>query len=140
VLGAYRGGVEVVNAGRWHRLAVELGASEQWRDLVARFLPDAAARIAAVWDGMIRGDAEVIDRKGRSRRCGDCEVRLVDGALELDIPGGETGGLTPRDLLRTLLPERFVTLVQTRRCAVLYETEEGYVTPLDLVRQRTGKE
>lgn len=103
-----------------------------------RFLPDPALRVAKLWLEMIRGDEAVIDRKGKSRRCGTCSVRLRedDGSLEIAIAGDASGVSTPRDLLRAVFPERLIPLVATKRLEILYKTEDSYKSPLDLVRRR----
>ncbi len=107
-------------------------------ELDARFLPDPAARVAELWSAMIRENGAVVDRKGRSRRCGTCSIRLRENenALELTVDGGGSGALTPRDLLRIVFPERLIPLVATKRLEILYKTEDSYKAPLDMVRRR----
>jgi radical SAM superfamily enzyme YgiQ (UPF0313 family) len=123
----------------WRSLAADLGEPATWLDLADRFLPDAAARVVSIWEKMISENIDVIDRRGKSRPCGGCAVRLGDvaGTLELEIDSGDDGILSPRDLLRTLFPGRLVPLVAMKRLEILYGTEDSYSTPLDLVRQRT---
>ncbi len=123
----------------WYSLAAELGGSAEWRDLADRFLPDPAARVTSIWEKMIQGNTDVIDRRGKPRPCGGCTVSPGDiaGTVELEVDGEDGSILSPRDLLRTVFPERLVPLVVMKRLEILYGTLDSYSTPLDLVRQRT---
>ncbi len=123
----------------WRSLAAGLGGSEEWQDVADRFLPDPAARVASIWEKMIQGNVDVLDRKGKSRPCGGCVVRPGDiaGTVNLEIDGEDGCILSPRDLLRTVFPGRLVPLVAMKRLEILYGTLDSYSNPLDLVRQRT---
>ncbi len=99
---------------------------------------DPAAWLLVSLQGMIEGEGDVKDRKGRKRSVEGCSVRGIDGteAIELRIPAGNVPAPGPGDFLAAVLPAPLAGLVRITRLEILYKFSDSYIDPLALVARR----
>ena len=143
----------------WYLLGKELGLPEAFGVFECGAPADPVGWLAGEWRRMFGQGASIKDEKGKERSCAGCSVRVIESAaaaesvvnaggtsgmasaapcgraLELVLPGTE-GAPRPHDVLTMVLPKNLAALVRIRRMEILYEHEEGFIDPLQLIESR----